>query len=155
MRTWKSSSEQSGSRWTGPQIKISKALKLDRLVFCLSKWKSLKLSLLDWWWWLLRWRSMVVGLIWAQIGGVWPWVFTLQPRVDGEDVFLAMGLREDEQESCGDLGMGLCWIFWVFFFFFFFCFCFPRKFLGLGLLEISLFTEFMGLICCRIRCWLC
>ena len=51
---------------------------------------------------------MVVGLIWAQIGGVWPWVFTLQPRVDGEDVFLAMGLREEEQESYGDLGMGLC-----------------------------------------------
>ena len=55
-------------------------------------------------------------------------------------------------KSYGDSGMGLCWIFWVFF-----CVYFPRKFLGLGLLEISLFFffEFMGLICCRIRCWLC
>ena len=53
-------------------------------------------------------------------------------------------------KTYGDLGMGLCWIIWVFFF----CVCFPRKFLGLGLLEISLFFfffEFMGLICCRIQ----
>ena len=151
MRTWRSSGGRSGSRWTGPQIKISKALKLDRLVFCLPNWKSLKLSLLDGWWWLLRWRLVVVGLIWAQISGVWPWVFTLQPWVSGEDGFSAMGLREEEQESYGDLGMGLCWIFWSFFF----SVCFPKKFLGLGLLEISLFSEFMSLICCRIRCWLC
>ena len=45
------------------------------------------------------------------------------------------------------------WVFVEFFgFFFFFCVCFPRKFLGLGLLEISWFTKFMGLICCGIRC---
>ena len=48
---------------------------------------------------------MVVGLIWAQIGGVWPWVFTLQPWVGGEDRFSAMGLREEEQESYGDSAM--------------------------------------------------
>jgi len=48
---------------------------------------------------------VVVGLIWAQIGGVWPWVFTLQPWVSGEDGFSAMGVREEEQESYGDSAM--------------------------------------------------